>query len=527
MSLKENKLRLTTLLLSCCVFVLALPKAQSIHLSHHGENCDDTLPCDSRQRLTCQEGKCICIPRPDVIFEESSGKCVTKAGDQCRFVLEDSAGGKTFDITACVENAKCSQNGFCSCGENFFENHNGTCSPPATHLQPCDDKIHCQESAGLVCEMNTCGCNSTTAIFSSDANQCVGLAEQNCINSKCTANAFCNRIGLCSCSHDHFPKSNGICSPMVALGEGCSEDELCHSDKGLTCAQGICSCDPLISVYGTAQANNVGRYPENFNEYIGPNLTQCLGKVNSPCIERLCVPNAYCSYNSRYSLSGTCRCQPGTVSDSKSIVCKQGYGYDCSPTLYCLQEFVCNQSKCACRYGDQVYDSVKRFCLSKVGGPCSDDMPCVSGAECIRFPKSSHGVCSCESGHITSPARFCELQYGQKCNGSTNRCDSLAKLDCIDEVCGCRKFGIYSSEHRRCLGFVGTPCTQATSDEGPQCIENAICSSEYPGLQTVCNCNDGFTLTSNYTCEPSTDNIQIPNALFKENEITSPEEVVI
>ncbi|CAG7647998.1 unnamed protein product, partial [Allacma fusca] len=339
-----------------------------------GESCNKTLKCDSGAWLGCFEGTCSCLKQHEMLYDEITSKCVSKAGERCKYAVDspDTGGDSNliYEVTTCVQNATCSQEGICTCDSRFHENVTGLCTYSQGHLDVCDVHHKCSHYEALECIQDLCQCNSSKSDYSSKDSQCVGLADTPCINFKCTGNAYCQN-NTCRCNKGYYLDENRKCHPKMGPLMNCTANHQCESKPGLLllCIDGICNCNPNVSVYATAQIADRYRFdPDIFNGFIGSGITQCVGLAGSPCLDRLCAPRAFCSYSFATDFSGICRCLSG-YKQTKLGRCGHDYMEVCDSGDSCLDGLVCNNKRCTCKYSNQEYDTYARMCYSKIGGP--------------------------------------------------------------------------------------------------------------------------------------------------------------
>ncbi|CAG7724769.1 unnamed protein product, partial [Allacma fusca] len=425
----------------------------------YGESCNKTLRCDRKSWLGCMAGTCDCVKQEEMIFEPSTKKCVSKAGERCKYAMEYSDGSKAIETANCVETAICGEDGYCLCNEDFYENTNGTCSLTGRHSESCDDQAKCSSSLGLICKDGICECDDKTSAYSEDDGQCIGLVGHTCVATKCTQDASC-LSNKCVCKEGFFHNSKDQCSRKLDLLQACSDDGQCKSEGGLLykCVDGVCACDPNVSM----------RFQNTVPRKSGLNF------------------------------GGTCSCLPG-YTRSSSGTCGVGYGQTCSTAGICLEGMVCNtkDGRCKCRYSTQVYDQSKQKCISPVRGPCDWKSLCKDGAECQNIKNSTQGTCACKPGYVEGASGSCDAEYGKPCT-ATISCDSLAGLTCLDYTCQCGDFQEFSQELQKCVGLVGSDCILGLKDH---CVGNAECSRIRDGItKGSCRCSGGFEINANYTC---------------------------
>ena len=510
----------------CFVGLVFIFTATLIHGAHstrvsYGGSCNRTARCDTRAWLRCIDGVCDCMKQEEMIFDTVSGKCLAKAGERCKYALgesETAAGSYLFEMHSCVNNASCSADGMCNCNPGFYETADGNCSASKLQGEACNEDVKCSTIKGLECRGGICECDPTKSEYSNAQSQCVGLAGSQCIGSKCTEHASCS-TNMCVCNEEFYWDATGKCAPKIAIFRNCSADFQCKKldTVQLKCVQGVCNCDPATSVHASVKQSHHCNYQGNgFSGYEGDFSTpQCVPLAGLPCKNRLCAPRSYCvfghdngcqpryhygynQYKSDDDYSGTCTCETG-LTQSKNNRCGSGFRGACSSGDECISSLVCNNKKCTCEMDIQEFDSNRKTCFSKAGGPCTENSDCASDAHC-HVPDSGttggRGHCKCNQGLVPNANGVCEAAAGTACEDTAD-CDSIARLECINNVCRCGKFAVFNDTNRKCVGKVGASCKL---DTGNECVENALCSEVHPKLPGSCICAKGYVETSDYTC---------------------------
>ncbi|CAG7817271.1 unnamed protein product [Allacma fusca] len=386
--------------------------AQSLR-SSFGEPCNKTHRCDRRALLNCESETCVCIKPHEMMFQSKIGKCGTKIGEQCKYMIETTDGQIAYEIQACVEDAICDPEGFCACKEYFTETVNGTCTPSLNqqYNETCDAKLKCSADFGLECFKNRCYCNIASE-FSLDSRHCSGLAGKPCILSTCTTNSECTEEDICQCNAGYFRvDARSTCEKQRERLLPCEYDEQCEHIRPsfqLTCVNKVCHCNPENSLYGAIQAFSADKKS-------GESLSQCLGKEGQPCIQGHCAEGVLCSYEND-NITGLCVCQPG-YTPTGSGKCAIGNGGKCESPEMCHPGLVCKDSVCSCRYSDkQSYSQIRGKCVTKVGGPCVDDSLCTDHAVCRS------GKCQCLGllGYVKSTEGSCEMEYASTMESFAN-----------------------------------------------------------------------------------------------------------
>lgn len=271
---------LQILVMSTSIFITATGQR-----STYGEVCNKTKRCDKTAWLACISGRCDCVKPDEMIFNPETVKCAARTGERCKYVL-DSDGEKRYEEISCVDNAECSSNGLCACAEDFYENLNGTCISKGVNLQACDDTVKCSSKKGFFCKNGVCQCEQSKSVFSSTYRQCVGLVTHLCITGKCTEGANCINEE-CTCGDQFYRNSVDRCISKLNRLSNCTADVQCKNDGGyrLKCLQGICECDPDISIFGTALRHYRHCGYRGFQAFSDTYSSHCLGKVGNRCIE--------------------------------------------------------------------------------------------------------------------------------------------------------------------------------------------------------------------------------------------------
>ncbi|CAG7723107.1 unnamed protein product, partial [Allacma fusca] len=536
-----------------CSIILPITQCQR---SSFGETCGKDHRCDRRAWLGCFNEKCDCLKPEEMIYEPNSKKCVSKAGERCKFKMENYDGNTALEITSCVENSRCGSDGFCSCKEDFQEITNGTCIPSRKFGEPCDPQFKCSSRQGLDCEDSICGC-SPSQVFSQVQGHCVGLVGQDCVKSKCSENAMCDlRINKCGCVNGYFQDWEDKCSPKLGLFKNCSRDDQCWDKSPLKCIEGECTCNPDVSLLYRGE-----KVDDNY-----PNAV-CAGRVNSPCISSRCAAGSTChadyvideatiqvhtkprNFESRKitprdgiswwktraggddygfhsgsseeaevplhgffpghtivharvpALTHVCHCKDG-FTPSKSGTCGKPYGATCTKGE-CVEGLVCKGNFCSCQYSHQEFCTLTLSCRNKIRGPCTANEDCIETSNCHLYNNHTFGECKCKDGYIENLKRECDVEHGGDCVRNSD-CDSVAGLVCTEGNCKCRGFAKFSEDNRKCLSLVGGDC-HTSSTGNSSCIENAHCAiigkeTLANGNPGTCVCNDGFSISPEYTC---------------------------
>ena len=75
-----------SIIIICAALILISAQVEGGALrSGFGEPCDHNLKCNKSQWLSCQEGVCDCTKPDEMIFDIWKSKCVSKAGERCKF----------------------------------------------------------------------------------------------------------------------------------------------------------------------------------------------------------------------------------------------------------------------------------------------------------------------------------------------------------------------------------------------------------------------------------------------------------
>lgn len=160
----------------------------------YGQSCNKTNRCDSQRSLSCIEDKCQCLKPIEMIYDESSNKCLILSGEKCSFTLVESGTDvfgeqrvtETFD---CVENAACDE--YCSCLPNYYEDAQGLCRRKGISGENCTKHDECRGDLMSLCYDGLCSCNESEAVF---YHECVAKVGMSCskYNGRCVPNAKCS-----------------------------------------------------------------------------------------------------------------------------------------------------------------------------------------------------------------------------------------------------------------------------------------------------------------------------------------------
>ena len=503
----------------------------------HGEFCNKIIQCDTRAWLNCIDGKCGCMQPDEMVYLPKTRKCVSKAGAKCKFPLNDHGQDDEntlgpFKNAECVENAICdSSSGNCTCGNLFYENSNGTCTPKGGHKKLCRPaNAECRDDKHLSCIGGVCACDSNHVyddIEDKSQFMCVGKAGKVTENGEhCVPGAQVNNAGICTCLPESttYAGFDGFCHKRKTNNQVCTEDLECQFENTyLKCIEGICSCERNISLYREfvgpvlvekeRQVYNP-RYEydydepnyimEKYNDFVNRTLRQCVGLPGKECnTDGHCVENAVCEKSGNTSVCTYVK-EKGFSEIPKGNFAK--HGQICSALLDCSDAFMCTNGKCNCpQPNHQTFNNLTETCESIIHGACSTDSDCIKNAGCAVNINTNLPECQCREGFVENLIGNCELAYGSPCNYTDESipCDKLAGLECRNQACACPdSFTYFDTDLRECLGLVGSRCNAPANVNGTKvCVNNAKCISGHSKLPGICQCDVNYVTTEGKLCQ--------------------------
>lgn len=396
----------------------------------YGEFCDNrAIRCDTSLSLTCKNQTCVCMKPENMIYDPSCGACASLAREKCRFtVLEEYRSWQ--EEILCVSNAHCDfAESICVCDKDYIELANGTCIPKKNNGEPCITSADCRQDIALICQDSTCICNSATSEYSEELTQCVGLANEPCVNDLCTANAICRE------EPRRLYGGGGASSVEVEDSSDEEYGEVVRDPASI----GRCQCRTAFGV------TSDGKCKLGYSGRCDHQHAKCMSWLK--CKEGTCV----------------CRYPTHQVYDRVTETCLSQVGGPCTKP-------------------DE--DDGKTNNSSKIG--------CTGSAVCAKVSDTTRYQCSCPRGFIENADRGCDLDYGQACrtqhlnpystrqqssSGSSPppsaKCDRIGKLFCIDGRCQCEDdLHIYDEISRSCKGLVGATCVVKSKGD---CVSGAYC----------------------------------------------------
>lgn len=156
----------------------------------YGEECNKDIRCDSRNFLACSNGTCSCLMPDTMIFENSTEKCVSLAGERCQYTTQEEDKIWT-DEVPCISSAACQQ-GICECEANYYEISNGTCQEKHKYGETCISDEMCSSSKFQICgSEKTCICQPY-GIYDDQSKVCLLKVNTQCLSEDtCVKNAIC------------------------------------------------------------------------------------------------------------------------------------------------------------------------------------------------------------------------------------------------------------------------------------------------------------------------------------------------
>jgi len=551
------------------VFVAVLAgesDGQALERSSWGQFCNETVKCDKKAWLNCKSSTCVCM-MDDMVFDHKKSKCLAKPGERCRFQITDFKSNNTvfalFDDIECVSNASCGSDYTCVCQDGYYETVSGTCEKQKDIFGTCVNNRECATAKRLVCLSGVCGCSATSNHiygFTDDGREasCVGQGGKQlrgtdkCINGSIAINGIC----ICSPASKSFADPNGKCQTKKTRRASCERDDECQFDgKFLTCVEGQCECTPgkyeyqtittiaivehekemkvysrghrnpgsshndaylstdgRTTVYGTFLRSDGYGYAyayimTPYEETITETADECVGLA-----EQQCNPNSHCvkSSSCKENSVGTriCKCDAG-LAPTSSGTCALAHGVSCSATSACSDSFRCTNGICNCpQITHQIYDSAFEKCVGLVSSFCLTTSDCIPNTICTLNSKTELKQCRCEDGFVENSKGTCEKAWGRACAYNEGvPCDSMAGLECRNEICACPDtMSYFNSTLRKCVGLVGSRCKTLSgvfAESGGlhhACVNGASCIQEFSNIAGQCLCDEGFQVTSEITC---------------------------
>jgi len=324
----------------------------------------------------------------------------------------------------------------------------------------------CNSELNLYCNGKTCVC-SMGGVYDKQLRRCVPRVGGICQPSeKCPTGAGCepvfnispgvtppesilkmllkiktfNVYYTCVCNAGFgSDKDRENCIPFLQHGDTCSlalsNRKLdCAHFLGLECIAGRCSCSDTSMIYDHSFnrcVTKVGRHCDRYH--------QC--EQNSMCslwfdeVKRLIKTKKMDNMRS-YSQQSTCECVPGYSQNSEGR-CVGSYHASCSATSHCNKDrfLACVDGICQCEAGSiELFSEGKAAtrCHLLPGSACSIK----KGPQCWQNYICKNGRCDCGDEYTKSPAGFCLINHGGKCDGS-EWCNYLQGLACIESKCTC------------------------------------------------------------------------------------------
>ncbi|XP_070183873.1 neurogenic locus notch homolog protein 4-like [Littorina saxatilis] len=424
-----------------------------------GTPCDDSTPCVSGSTCdtTCKvnagqscAGGLTCVTTATC---EGGTTCKIKDGQTC-----------PADSTDCIAHATCHSDGSsleCTCGADYTVNGDST-QCEAKVGTPCDDSTPCV--AGSTCD-TTCKVN----------------AGQSCAGGlTCVTTATCEGGTTCKI------KDGQTCP---ADSTDCIAHATCHSDGSSL----ECTCGADYTVNGDS--------------------TQCEAKVGTPCDDSTpCVSGSTCDttckVNAGQSCAGGLTCVT-TATCEGGTTCKIKDGQTCpADSTDCIAHATCHSDgsslECTCG-ADYTVNGDSTQCEAKVGTPCDDSTPCVSGSTCdttckVNAGQSCVGGLTCVTTATCEGGTTCKIKDGQTCPADSTDC--IAHATCHSDgsplECTCGADYTVNGDSTQCEAKVGTPC-----DDSTPCVAGSTCDTTCK-VNAGQSCAGGLTCVTTATCEGGT-----------------------
>lgn len=222
--------------------------------------------------------------------------------------------------------------------------------------------------------------------------------------------------------------------------------------------------------------------------YFNLNKTNTLSCVGFSCSK--CLSAASCSANG------------GTVSNNQCVKCGQNQVFTAGSGCGCIQGYLLIAGVCSVCPAGTIYNSASQNCLA-------------CGANAVV----SNGKCSCNNGYYNISGTCQTCPAGSAFNSLLLTCSSICTggQQWLNGQCSCASgFILYNGA---CVVYSQTTTTTTSCGQN-QLLSNGVCKCysylvqfngncyPCPGNSTVtadqagCVCNQGYSLTSSYTCAP-------------------------
>lgn len=319
----------STLLVRLAVCVLCLGICHQIFVEslgekRYGQYCSGYVDrsCNQSLYLICVDKRCDCRNPATMVYDTTTGGCVTRLGKNCYqegFFITNPKGYKDstkfYQGTKYERKSPCGKNAICDeetkkciCQNPLDAGINGTCTQHPVGEFMCDfDHMICPGGTGLRCVDGTCQCRFPNLQYF-NGTRCISRVEGPCSTDEesqleCTPFAECIRTGRhnqCVCSNGYTQNRQGLCVP--GYGQRCNFGTQCGGEEDLlSCVDGVCRCPDDLHVYDSSQK-------------------RCRGLAGAFCRldqtkrisdKHFCVNNAFCSPRMYGSVEGVCTCGTG------------------------------------------------------------------------------------------------------------------------------------------------------------------------------------------------------------------------
>ncbi len=503
----------------------------------NGENCTDSLECDSQ---FCVDGVCCEQDCNDTCKTCNSnmhlpGQCVPKA-----------------DFIVCDESICITQNG----NPIFIKKSiclDGVCVPQGQ--VPCDDSLPCTN--------NTCdpvlGCihpfidddtpcddgNACTLVDTCQSGTCVGGQDKNCSDgNQCTSDECVLETGICinndlplqtPCEDGDLCTENDFCMRgMCFMGNQkiCDDFNICTTDF---CLDGIClhtnnslSCDDLddctendFCLNGVCQGTPIVCDDDNICTDDECTAGTCQSTANAnPCDDGdECTVNDTCSAGTCLGIDGDCSDQNECTEDA----CHKGIcihfdlnNVPCRSEDNCLENGTCVNGECIQdeKICDDDNDCTTDTCIPETGcvfTPVPNDVPC-RDPECTLIANGTTPVFIGKG--LCDGAGFCSIPPPIDCNDNNNCTIDTCSVEtgCINTIIAedCCQTNEECDDDNECTkdvceiipetglgvclntpveqGFVEFPCGNSTET----CLVQSCVNGTCVGNETF-NCSENVT----------------------------------
>ncbi|XP_053372966.1 uncharacterized protein LOC123561091 [Mercenaria mercenaria] len=477
--------------------------------NHNKNECNlDTFTCPHNSTCADTQGSYIC--NCDIGFTKTSD-------EECKVCDSKYYGQDCAKPCSCyaVNTKVCDHvTGNCTCNEGW---EGSLCS---TDINECNTSSNpCTENLRTVCRNNpgsyTCQCKEGFEL--DDAETCVDINEcekgtddclQKCNNTEGSYTCYCDA---------GYNGTGNACTDINECEKGTDDClQKCNNTEGsytCFCEAGYNGTGNDCTVCGEGQfgvgCNNTCSCNTSNTESCNPVNGSCTcksGWEGNDCYQNKneCTLNTFtCPQNSTCEDtqgSYICNCDPGfsKSSDETCEVCGEGqFGVGCNNTCSCNTSNTesCNpvNGSCTCKSGWEGND-----CSQNKNECTLNTFTCPQNSTCEDTQGSY--ICNCDPGFSKSSDETCQVcgegQFGVDCN-NTCSCNTSNTESCnpVNGSCTCKS------------GWEGNDCSQNKNEctlNTFTCPQNSTCEDTQGSY--ICNCDPGFSKSSDEKCQECTGN---------------------